>query len=53
MTPPSPKRIMAVDPGMQYLGVAILDGEELAWYAVKTFPERKVLPNVRPQSSNT
>lgn len=40
---------MAVDPGMQYLGVAILDGEELVWYAVKTFPERKVLTNMRPQ----
>jgi len=49
MTPPTPKRILAVDPGMQYLGVAMLEGEELVWYAVKTFPERKVLSNMRPQ----
>lgn len=38
-----PKRIMAVDPGMQYLAVAILDGENLIRYAVKTFPESKGL----------
>jgi len=49
MTPPLPKRIMAVDPGIQYLGVAILEGDQLRWYAVKTFPERKVLSNMRPQ----
>jgi Holliday junction resolvasome RuvABC endonuclease subunit len=49
MTLPPPKRIMAVDPGMQYLGVAMLEGEELIWYAVKTFPERKMLANMRPQ----
>ena len=45
----SPKRIMAIDPGMQYLGVAILEGEELIWYGVKTFPGRKTLPYMRPQ----
>lgn len=49
MTPVAPKRIMAVDPGIQYLGVAILEGDQLLWYAVKTFPERKVLSNMRPQ----
>ena len=43
------KRIMAIDPGMQYLGVAILEGEELIWYGVKTFPGRKTLPYMRPQ----
>ena len=45
----APKRIMAVDPGMQYLGIAILEGEELIWYGIKTFPGRKVLPYMRPQ----
>ena len=40
---------MAVDPGMQYLGVAILEGEELIWYGIKTFPGRKTLPYMRPQ----
>jgi Holliday junction resolvasome RuvABC endonuclease subunit len=40
---------MAVDPGMQYLGVAILEGEELLWYGIKTFPGRKTLPFMRQQ----
>lgn len=40
---------MAIDPGMQYLGIAILEGEELVWYAVKTFPGRKTLPSLRTQ----
>jgi Holliday junction resolvasome RuvABC endonuclease subunit len=30
-------RILAVDPGTQYLGVAVLEGEEILWYRVKTF----------------
>ena len=40
---------MAVDPGMQHLGVAILEGEELIWYGIKTFPGRKTLPYMRSQ----
>jgi len=44
-----PKRIMAVDPGMQHLAVAILEGEKLIGYAVKTFTGRKSLPYMRPQ----
>lgn len=32
-------RILAIDPGIQYLGVAILEGEDLLWYGVKTFPD--------------
>jgi RNase H-fold protein (predicted Holliday junction resolvase) len=47
--PSTKKRIMAVDPGMQYLGVAILEDEELIWYGVKTFPGRKTLPYMRQQ----
>jgi hypothetical protein len=38
---------MAVKPGTQYLGVAILEGEELIGYSVKTFPSRKDVPNMR------
>lgn len=38
MTSISAKRILAVDPGMQYLGIAVLEGEEIIWYGVKTFP---------------
>ncbi len=40
---------MAVDPGKQYLGLAVLEGEELIWYAVKTFPPRMQLPEIRIQ----
>jgi len=42
-----PRRILAIDPGMEYLGVAILEGEDLLWYSVKTFPGRKGLPGMR------
>ena len=49
MNQSQPKRILAIDPGRQYLGVALLEGEELLWYAVKTFPGRKILPTLRTQ----
>jgi Holliday junction resolvasome RuvABC endonuclease subunit len=45
----NPRRIIAVDPGMQYLAVAVLEGEELVRYGVKTFPGSHTLPNIRPQ----
>lgn len=45
----SPKRILAVDPGMQYLGIAVLEGEDIIWYSVRTFPGRNTLPDIRPQ----
>jgi Holliday junction resolvasome RuvABC endonuclease subunit len=44
---PMPNRILAVNPGMQYLGIAIFEGEELLWYRIKTFPGRKTLPYMR------
>src|SRR6266478_1215146 len=47
MTGTIPKRIIAVNPGMQYLGIAVLEGENLLWYSVKTFPGRKALPSMR------
>jgi hypothetical protein len=47
MTSTIPKRIIAVNPGMQYLGIAVLEGENLLWYSVKTFPGRKTLPSMR------
>ena len=40
---------MAIDPGMRYLGVAILEGEELIWYGVKTFPGLTRLPEIRSE----
>jgi RNase H-fold protein (predicted Holliday junction resolvase) len=47
MNPLSPKRILAVDPGMQYLGVAVFEGEILLWYGVKTFAEQDSFTDVR------
>jgi Holliday junction resolvasome RuvABC endonuclease subunit len=35
---------MGIDPGMRHLGVAILEGENLVWYGVKTFEYGPVLP---------
>lgn len=32
-----PPRILAIDPGTRYMGVAVLDGPRLLYYGVKTF----------------
>ena len=42
-----PKRILAINPGMEYLGVAVFEGEELLWYGIKTFPGRRTMPHMR------
>lgn len=34
-------RVLAIDPGTHYMGVAVLDGEKLAYYGVKTLARRK------------
>src|SRR5437867_3294285 len=34
-------RILAVDPGTRHMGVAIVQGEELLYYAVKSFKEKR------------
>ena len=34
-------RILAVDPGTRHMGVAIIQGEELLYYAVKSFKEKR------------
>jgi RNase H-fold protein (predicted Holliday junction resolvase) len=47
MTTRSARRILAVDPGMKYLGIAVLEGENLLWYGVKAFPSRRILPDLR------
>jgi RNase H-fold protein (predicted Holliday junction resolvase) len=52
MTTPSPRRILAVDPGLQYLGVAVLEGEELIWYGIKTFPDGDMLRQIRQYLTN-
>lgn len=45
------KRILAIDPGTHYIGIAVLDGTKLAYYGVKTLPrykpEREVLKEGR------
>ena len=34
---------------MKHLGIAILEGESLMWYGVKTFPGREGLSDLRPR----
>ena len=34
-------RILAIDPGTHYIGVAVLDGTKLVYYGVKTLSNRK------------
>lgn len=34
-------RVLAIDPGTHYIGVAVLDGAKLAYYGVKTLSKRK------------
>lgn len=47
MDVPSPTRVLAVDPGMEHLGMAVLEGENLLWYGVKTFSGMNGISNVR------
>jgi RNase H-fold protein (predicted Holliday junction resolvase) len=47
MTSSSSQRILAVDPGMQYLGIAILEGEDLIWYGIKTFLGHDARPQIK------
>src|SRR5262249_41933821 len=47
MTLSSRLRIIAVDPGMEHVGIAVLEGEELLWYGVKTFGEARATSEVR------
>jgi Holliday junction resolvasome RuvABC endonuclease subunit len=35
-------RVLAIDPGTRYMGVAVLDGTKLAYYGVKTLSNRKL-----------
>src|SRR5438876_9828032 len=39
--PTTAPRILAIDPGTREMGVAVLDGSELEYYAVKTITDRK------------
>ncbi len=35
------RRILAIDPGTHYIGIAVLDGTKLAYHGVKTLSRRK------------
>lgn len=41
MTKRNTYRLLAIDPGTKYLGVAIFEGKELIYYATKTIPKLK------------
>src|SRR5882757_8877927 len=47
MNPITPIRILAVEPGVEHAGVAVLEGENLLWYGVKTFSSGKKLSEMR------
>jgi Holliday junction resolvasome RuvABC endonuclease subunit len=40
---------MGIDPGIRHLGVAVLEGDEIIWYGVKTFEHGLTLPERRPE----
>jgi Holliday junction resolvasome RuvABC endonuclease subunit len=44
MTPVQPQRVLAVTPGTRHLGYAVLEGDELVRFGVKSFPGRKRCP---------
>lgn len=47
------KRILAVDPGTHYTGVAVIDGTKLAYYGVKTLSNRKLPHDILMEGRKT
>jgi Holliday junction resolvasome RuvABC endonuclease subunit len=43
------QRVLAIAPGAQHLGVAVLEGEELIWFGVKSFSGRKTAGTLLPK----
>ena len=43
------RRVLAIAPGAQHLGVAVLEGEELIWFGVKSFSGRKTAGTLLPK----
>jgi len=39
-------RILAIAPGAQYVGLAVLEGEDLIWFGVKSFPGQKTVESL-------
>ncbi len=52
MKPKKNKRILSIDPGTHYIGVAILNGTKLAYYGVKTLSERKSPHDILTEGRN-
>ena len=44
-------RILAIDPGTKQIGVAVLDGEDLIFYAVKTVRDRSTAQKILKQAA--
>lgn len=49
-TPRTKTRILAIDPGTKEIGVAVLDGDDLIYYAVKTIRDRSTAQKVLRQA---
>ena len=47
MTTVSPTRILAVNPGIEHVGIALLEGDRLLWYGVKAIPSPRTISAVR------
>ena len=47
--PTSIQRVLAIAPGAQHLGAAVLEGEELIWFGVKSFSGRKTAGTLLPK----
>lgn len=45
-------RVLAIDPGTHYIGVAVLDGAKLAYYGVKTLSNRKSSHDILTEGRN-
>lgn len=43
------RRVLAIAPGAQHLGVAVLEGDELIWFGVKSFSGRKTAGTLLPK----
>jgi Holliday junction resolvasome RuvABC endonuclease subunit len=43
MTSTSDLRVLGIDPGTRHLGLAVLEGEEILWYHVKTLTSPRAL----------
>ncbi len=48
--PTSIQRVLAIAPGAQHLGAAVLEGEELIWFGVKSFSGRKTVDTLQTRA---